>query len=254
MVAATTLKIHGHSEATVGERFLKYQLLMDPEQNRANALAALDNMDNEIKRDAHLGNFVANFIKQNIDKKRPPLTRRQKRKLVSLGHLTALMRAKVDRVGYGDEAMQYRAEAESPTRLSLQLAKLVRNVAIVMQRDKVDRDCMKLAERVALDTSIGFNIDIVEAMMDHGTQLTRHDIEDLCHLNYSNVNRSMIDLESLGLVTRTKGKPKKGRGATPDLYAPTPELQGTWEACNLSQKTRDKFYRHRRNGHVASEA
>ena len=82
----------------------------------------------------------------------------------------------------------------------------------------------------------------------------KSDIEDLCHLNYSNVNRSMIDLESLGLVTRTKGKPKKGRGATPDLYAPTPELQGTWEACNLSQKTRDKFYRHRRNGHVASEA
>jgi len=202
MVAGVTVSIHGHHHASMGERMLKFQLSRTLGEKETIIKRAIDNVGMEENLEEKLAQSISSFLRRKVNigdlnDKIPP-DHWMKGRIVAISQLIAHIRTEVERDGRGDQVM-YRPEHEIGTRLAKQLWKLG------LCLTEVEPDINKVwatVERVAFDTAIGWNLDIIQAMMNHGNgQMSRGELVKASNLPRSNVNRRLEDMLLTGTLS-----------------------------------------------------
>ncbi len=229
MLAGVTHAIHGHRKASLGERFLKFEIKMPPSKEAETvALAALDSIGHEREREEALALAVRRYLARQVDvTELPTFSPRMRDRLSALVRLIAFMRAEVDRDWRTNE-ISYRPAVEAGTRLIKQLGKFGMLLGHINgDGDKISDETYARVERVAMDTAHGFHLDVLEAMMSLGGLATKKEIGEEANLPSSTLARRIDDLTMLGAVVR-EGKQRTHDGRPSVLFKVANEIAELW--------------------------
>lgn len=246
MLAGVTNAIHGHRGASLGERFLKFQLTKLIGDDADSVIAsAIKSVGIEKQREEALQLVVNRFLARRMDMATiPEMGDKYATRLTALVQLVAILRAQVDRDRYRDDVL-YRPMPESGTRLAKQLAKMAICVAFVLGKSEVDDMTYAIIEKIAYDTAYGFSLDIVDAMMSMGGEGTRQEIADKADLNMSTACRKIEDLCTLKAIKAWGKKITDVGGRSSMVYVVAEDVKQLWlrakdEPCQTLRQTKPK--------------
>jgi len=201
-----------------------------------------DNDDNEVREDSSEGLFLQQVtygflkhLKESLPQLRPPILPKEvEGTLGALATFLAYMRARVRRDGYD---LAYRPRAELPTRIASQLVKLAVCIAIVLGKETIDDEVLRIVRDRVLDTSVGFQLDVAKALIDKEEGLSVRQICVAVNLPETNVRRLLNDLQEFNIVERYQKSNKSGqRGRDMHLWVLTEGLSEIYKAAFLDQK------------------
>lgn len=233
-VAAVTDIIHGDNRATLGERFLKTELLGDDFDPNKQIRAAIEGTTHKQERMKFLQGVMLSFLDKKVDPTNLPLVPQwAKDRLVGLSQVVGHLRGQVDRE---QGILKYRPRAEVGARIASQLIRLGLSISYVFTKPEVDERTYFLMEKVALDTAIGFNLEIVTllAKLEAGISTIR-DISDKLQLSKSTIERHLNNMQELRIVTsrrRVNGK----RGHPLYDWQLHPLFQDNWDLAGLYRR------------------
>lgn len=205
ILAGVTPAIHSHSRSTLGERFLKLTFIRPGSHDPStHILAALTGATTFFTKEVRLRSVAYEFLDTAVEGP-PEVPAKYIHRLAHLAQVIAELRAGVERSHSGD--LCYRPQAEVGTRLAKQLQKLMQGLALVFGSKKADERCYQIAERVAFDSAVGWNLEITAAMINaYPKPLTALSLVELCRINKSNLNRRLGNMLELGLLNTVKLK------------------------------------------------
>lgn len=245
LLMGVTPIIHGDSTATLGERFLKFEMVKGVGFNAEEQIwAAINNISREGRMEEELTMAVNRFLlrRVNVDHV-PEVPIWAKRRVVALAQLVGMLRARVDREQWGEREIKYRPAHEVGTRLAKQLVKFASMVAAVADEASLSPENFALVERVAFDSAIGFHLDMVMALMKFGSGATQEEIAESSRLPRTNIQRKLEDLFLLGIVRKEKGRGPgpiiqgtARRGAPPTKYFMCDRIAELWRAAVASNE------------------
>ena len=216
--AGVTQVINGENRSSLGERFLKINLLDKGFNQHAHIARALSNVGNKKVDKKFLQASINGFI-EHLDKKYPvdkPETYPkfpqewcgEDGRMVALSMLTATLRTTIAR-GYGRD-IGYRTDAEFGSRLAVQLKKLGIAASMIYQLDKADERVYDLLKKVALDTCTGWNQDIMKILArNQESGYTSSEISEIINLHPNQVKKILEDALQLNIVVVKKVKTEK---------------------------------------------
>lgn len=228
IVAGVTVQIHGHHQANMGERMIKFQMSRSAKESEVLISRAMANLGKEQKLEKELSNVTNLFLNRSLDSEilleRIPDWAIDR--ILALSQLVVLLRSDVARNLRGDQVM-FRPQPEVGSRLAKQLKKL----AVLLTETSDDgktfgQDEWKIVERVAFDTAIGWNLDVVQAMMTNPKGvMSKSELVTASDLPPSNVARRLEDLLILGII-----KPEKsGDKFNTTNYRVVSDIQKLWK-------------------------
>lgn len=246
MLAGVTNAIHGSNKASLGERFLKFQ--MSPKQNGASdiVMSAIANVGKERQIEESMQAVVKRFMKRRMTD-RPDMPNHFIDRLVALVQLIAILRAQVERDWRGDK-LAYRPVPEAGTRLAKQLTKMAIMLAFVDGYDVVREEHYLIVEKMAFDTAYGFHFDIISTMMEMGGQATRADLVKIAEIPHSTLALKLEDLLILKAVIKMDAERKpRGGGRPAVIYKVADRVATLWREARGERpwKTRRKSKRRR---------
>ncbi len=235
ILAGVTNKIHGRSDATVGERFLKFQLRsLSFKRTQELLQSVIYRPLGDDEKHAALQNAAFQFLDRDVGSIDPEDTI-PKPFGIRMGFLAELIAMLRHTVEYdreqGERILKYEPVHEVGTRIAGQLSRFACALCIVDGKRRLDSDSYGLVERVAFNTGIGFNLDIVEALMELGG----HDVERLeltaqLRMPSSTLTRRLEDLEQLGIVLPSKSNVHKP-GRPPSHFRVSRRVQQLWHGA-----------------------
>lgn len=204
LIIGMTPAVHGDSQATMGERFLKFEMRELPDKVEGKIRAAVGNIAQENELELELSEACRRFLLKEVDpKKLPAVPEPIIDKVVALAQIVSILRASVERDQYGDREVKYRPGFETGTRLAKQMTKLAQMLTYVYGVPKIDAEIYKIVQKVALDTSVGYHVDIVRALLrPPRLPLGNADLVRICRIPSTTLMRRLNDLEHLGVVGR----------------------------------------------------
>lgn len=250
MLAGVTDRIHGDERASLGERFLKYQMIEGEDYNPQKHIeTALRSMAGQKEMDELVREVVAGFtLKHDLTTsglKLPVVPSWCEKRIIALSQIVAHLRADVQRVGRDELA--YRPTPEVGTRLAKQLKKLAQCIAVVLDLKAVDKRIHALIEQVAFDTARGWSLDVLHAVMKYHPKPTYAEVIELqARIPKSTCARRLENLIAIGALIRTKaGKvdPKTAlptRGQPAYGYAASPTLTRLWKDASIGSASKGK--------------
>ena len=215
MLAGVTPAIHGEKNASLGERFLKFEMF--PSRGKggnlsshdAEILRAISNVHKEVEMQHALEDVVGRFLAREVPEELPIIPKWMVKRIVGLAKLTGLLRANVDRDGRNDHLWRYRPRSEVATRLGKQLAKLTSLLMFALEKD-CDEKIYRLIRRVAFSTTIGLNLETFEVLMRVGGQASLNDLIIETQLPRTTLRRTLEDLQAVGAIIKLRSE--FGRG------------------------------------------
>lgn len=237
MLAGVTHIIHGDNRATLGERFLKFEILDTNYDPELQIRAAITNVIELIDTEEYLQASVEAFLEKPVDlEKLPTVPDWVTDRVVALVQIASYLRACVHRVA-GD--LSARPEAEIGTRLGKQLIKLGRCLAFTLDKEEIDEECYRIMEKVTFDTVIGWSLEIVEHLQDNEDGCRIRDIATHLQVSYSFVQKKMNDLQELRVVV-AKPIPHEGKGRPELAWHLTDKFRELWNNAQVKRKRSGK--------------
>ncbi len=242
LLAGVTDEIHGYSESAVGERFVKYELAgMSSRKHQELLYEVFCSTSKQKAGEERMQDAAARFLDRNIpdcdpqDMVAPPYIRR----MTALAELVASLRQQVSWArdfGY-DKVLRYRPKPELGTRLTRVFCKLAMSLCHVDGVREFGREQYRVVERVAFDTGIGFNLDIIEGMMAmaDGRNVNRTDLAEAVRIPRSTLNRRLEDLLLLDVVQASAKQPVRNEitvGRPPEVFDVHPHLRELWHKAS----------------------
>lgn len=207
LIMCTTNITHGFSDASLGERFLKFCFRAPSDQAIEDRMtAACRVVATEDRMESELNEVCRRFLARPKPSSAPAVPAWVADELVPLCRLISFLRASVERKNdyHEDAELSYRPEAEYGTRLVKQCLKLAMAQALVDGRMEITRADMDRVRRVALDTAAQFHWDIVRALVDLGGVGFARDIETASRLPEATCRRRLADLILLGIINKVR--------------------------------------------------
>jgi len=207
MVAGVTVQIHGHHRASMGERMLKFQLSRTREEQESIIEKAMENLGQEIDMEEELAEATEAFLNRdvNVDEimTRIPKGHWARRRILALSQLIARLRMEVERDFRGDQVM-YRPQDEVGSRLAKQLLKLAMFLTETIDggNKEFGKEEWRIVERVAFDTAIGWNLDVIQVIARNGGRVSKRELVEGSRLPPTNVTRRIEDLLILRSITK----------------------------------------------------
>jgi|688.fasta_scaffold50389_4 hypothetical protein len=210
IIAGVTHAIHGENRTSLGERFLKINLLDNKFNEIEHIRKAINNVGLKPEQKGKLSSSVLGYIQYMKSKNTiPSFPVELENKLICLSQLVAVMRTNVQR-GFGGY-MSYRPEPEIGSRIATQLKKLAISLGIVFGKDEVDDDCYRIVKKVALDSCVSWQMEVVEAITKIGEGCTVEQISQQMQVHPNQVRKVVEDSMQIGVVELRKAE-IKGRG------------------------------------------
>lgn len=155
-------------------------------------------------------------------------------KVNSIARFVAKVRAKVTR-DFRTRSITYRTRSEIGIRLAALLMKLSLSLAVVLDRDTLDKEILDIIRKVAKDTARGLNFEIVQAIADcigdGGLGLDRGQLAKKLDLPESDVVRRIDDMRIVGLLQRVETPNTSGaRGRHRHVWKINTEYMGLWKS------------------------
>ena len=209
MIAGVTVQIHGHGQASMGERALKFQLSRSRKEQETIIQRAMDNIGLEEELESGLSDVTEDFLNREIDvdELRSRIPKWARDRIIALSQLVAALRMEVERDFRGDQ-VKYRPQVEVGTRLAKQLLK----TGMVLTETCMGKPTFgvtewNVIERIAFNTAIGWNLDVVQSMMENGgLPLNKNQLAKASNLPPSNVTRRLEDLSIAGMLNTSFDK------------------------------------------------
>jgi len=196
MIAGVTDIVHAHSAASIGERFLRIDWLGKHYDARAFARRAMLNFGQSNQHKTLFTEWTLGFQKylreQTIDLH---VDEAYIEPLLDLAAFIAIIRTKVESDRH--EGIKYKPRAELPARLAKQLAKLFVAAKVVTGSPE---EAFLVARKVALDTSYGFPMEIVQFLIEHPSA-TRDEISAGTGIHAQRAYRVLTDLVTTKVIT-----------------------------------------------------
>ena len=246
LVAGVTPMIHGHSKAHMGERMLKFQLNYKSKSEQRDLMRqAMANVGRERLADDELGDQTSQFLDReiNVDKLIGNVPEWVINRILPISMLVAKLRSEVSRDFRGDQVI-YRPTEEIATRLSKQFLKMTLLLPLTGNGSSVTKTDFKLIEKLAFDTSIGWNLDVVAAIAElesAGKVVTRKTLVQTAKLPPANVKRRIEDMELSKVIVKEERKTSKVTD-TRFTYKLTEEVRELWNQARISTKSH-QFHR-----------
>lgn len=239
MLTGVTPSLYAESEASMGERFLIYHMLKGNDYDADEVI--FHALENTGARDAETKRLLAETARKYLDlgvtedeinAATKSINAPFKRKLVALAQLAASLRGQVKRDAHEDKLL-YRPQAEIGTRLAKQLYKLGLALAFLEDDGQVNERVYRILVRVALDTCVGFNLDIVQALAVKGG-LTVQELAEITNIPISTIRLRLDDMEMLDVIHREKEHIPNKVGPPMLRYSFSERVRRFWEKADLS--------------------
>lgn len=214
VLAAVTPRIYDLSQQhhSLGERFLKVTIgdNLIHQSERDVIRRAIDNVERDTTMKAELQDVVASFLETQTEgaggATLPHIPDRLIDRVVDLGRFGARLRGTVAHDQYRPDIITSRPSAEVGTRLSVQLAKLAKSLALVHGRSVVNDTDMRLLRRTVLDTISQRTEDVVRTLHLRcptiDDVISAQDVALATRYPVATVTRMLSDLDVLGVVNR----------------------------------------------------
>lgn len=214
ILAGVTPAIDAYSSmhSGLGERFLKFRMGGGSTvvEEKARILKALNNTGNEDSMREELQEASERFL-ATVPDSIPGIAEGLDGRIAELGMITARLRGVVNRDKYAGGLMSNKAGYEVGTRVSKQLTKLGKGLAIYYGKPEIDEDILAIITRVALDSipdkmeevvrSLSRNLQSKDWAREAG--VPTKSVSDSCRrISRATVFRCLQDLEMLGLIKR----------------------------------------------------
>lgn len=237
LLAGVTDEIHAYSEATVGERFMKFQLISPSKKQHSDLLMnVLYSSHRQDEAETRMADAAKAFLDRDIPDCDPMdiIPQEFGRRIAGLAELIDLLRHKVSwdkDYGY-EKVLRFRPRPALGTRLVRQLGKLAMALSVVDETKIYGHHQHSVVERVAFDTGIGFNLDIIEAMMamNGGNRIARNDLAEAARIPRTTLARRIEDMHLLDLIKPSPVQPvnSQGIGRTPEYYDVDQHIKNLW--------------------------
>jgi hypothetical protein len=209
----------------LGERFLDCDILGDSSTSEyldsamSSAFAAVGgSLAGSEARGAHSTilkqvtyGYILHLSQRIIDKQVtiPTASEAVQKRLKAMAMLLSYTRARVER---DQGEMSYRPRPELATRLIKQFAKLAVCLALVLDKPTIDGEVMTVVAKILLDTSHGYEYEIIEHMYNHPLGQSAMQLEGVLGLSASTIRRICDDLQELGITERRDETNRSGVG------------------------------------------
>ena len=200
IVAGVTQEIHAENRTSLGERFLKVNLIDDQFVEDEHILTALQNLGQKNEHKEILQGTVNGFMHHLKERDIPPFPEKMHKKLIALSKIVAMVRTSVSRSG---SDINYRPESEIGTRIATQLVKLGCAIAMVYGKPEVDDDCYRLMQKVAFDTCVGWQLEIVQFLEKLGDATTAT-LAMKMNVHPNSIRKIIADSLEIGIVEITR--------------------------------------------------
>ena len=238
IVAGVTHAIHGENQSSLGERFLKINLLDEEFVEVDHIRRALNNIKANKSFKAKLQGSIIGFL-NHIDsiEKIPEIPNDSPlfEKLINLSQLVALIRTKVERVHGRD--MTYRPEPEIGTRIATQLSKVGAALAMVYGDTVVTDRCYRVMQRMALDSCVGYQLEVLNVLDRSNAGMSATTIATAINLSVNQVRKITDDMMQLNLIESRRVSNNSGRrGNKIKGFFITKSVRALMKAADLSFK------------------
>lgn len=224
--------VNGMSEATLGDRFVKFQIRALGDSNLEDRVgSAIDVVSGiEVEKDIQIecNDVVRRFLARRVGTF-PVVPSWAKDRLVPLSMLVAALRSGVDKDRFTGELL-YEPEIEYGTRIAKQLTKLLRACAVVSGENNISRKTYRFVERVAYDTSIRYHFDIVSCIMMLGGRVDKGEIIEVLGIPSTTLYRHLEDMLALKILRRARDI-VSGTGRPGYVWSVTKRIKSLWKRC-----------------------
>lgn len=237
MLAGVTKEIQSHSQASLGERFLKFNFdikEVDSDKQQEMALKQAIYGD-EAREDLQIQ--VADYLNKewdfSIKRIEGIIPAWFYGRVKPLGRLIAYLRTPVVRYegGMKRDTPIYAPQPEAGNRIAIQLQKLAISMAILEDKETIDEGIYFLLKRIAIDTITNYSTDIVSCLIGNNKCFTRTDIANNIALSESSIYYYIEDLLILGIIERGPNF-KNSTGKNVFSYKASDLIQDLWKrAC-----------------------
>lgn len=234
IIAGVTHNIRRFSNASVGERFLRYIMAVDKVDWEKQQEKALNTDLFCSVEQVRLLAYVKKFLTQEFDfsdeRVKQVLIKEYETKLSYLAKLTARLRTTVDRhefgLKYGEVAFEPIPEAGN--RIYIQITKLAIALAILEEKPTIDEEIFQLIKKLAFDTVYSFQIKILDYMNKKGTQITKKELAEQLGISLQAIGGHIEDLLVLGWVKKALII-KMGNNKETQTYKISEDMKELWE-------------------------
>lgn len=101
------------------------------------------------------------------------------------------------------------------------------------EKRQIDNSIYRMLERVAFDTSIGFHIDLLAALMKLGGSAGQARIVELTKIPSTTLNRHLDDMRALGVLRKSAGEVNAGHGVN-TLWMVEDHVKKYWNDAQVS--------------------
>jgi hypothetical protein len=232
-LAGVTQEIKMFNTASLGERFIRYQISGGGIDIEAIQDKALDLQITGEEPTEKLTNLVTDFLNNTYDTEPQSIIGRVPRwfrdRIKPLSNLVASLRATVPRFDIGHKRGQiaYEPVAETGNRVAVQLEKLAISLAIIEDKPQIDEEIYTIIKKIAVDTVDSFTTNIIRKLVEHNQPVTKRDMIKVTGLR--NLYPHLEDLEILGLVEQDVSH----NGQLVNKYSIAKKIKDYWKRAAL---------------------
>jgi hypothetical protein len=237
VLAGVTDVIHGNERASLGERFLKYQMIENDGSYdaRKHIMAAMGAMKEQVANDEHVRAAMASFTDRTLTADEFFLpSEKALHQISALSEVIAYLRGQVPRVG---SEITYFGSPEIGSRVAKQLLKIGYCLSLIRgEKGKITTPVFTILQQLALDTCRSLNFKIMEvlianAMLKRNT--TRPELVVETRLPETTLRRRLEDMVMIGSVIPHSPDPNGHIGRPSIQYSPSPRFLDLWRESKL---------------------
>lgn len=230
-VAGVTNVIHGRNRASLGERFLKYQMFENHEDSTDIIKASISNILSSTVPETDLKKSATAFIEYKWNNFYiPEVPKWVQQRITALAQIVGSIRAHIERTSSKD--LVYRPVAEVGSRLAKQLIKLNQMVAFTLGKHEVDEEVYNLSKRVSLDTSYGWNRDAILEIAQSPGGITKSLLAERAKMSLPRAELCLEDLCELHNIQWTR-QTFGAQGAPPKVYTLSDKMRILFEEADI---------------------
>jgi len=241
IVAGVTAKVNSINKSSVGERFMKFKFRDNNLNSNAKVRAALSSMNRDKEKERRLAEVVRGFLDYNVprllDRGMPDPDDAMTDRLMNAANLAEFMRTSVDANFQGE--VNFNPEVAIGTRLARQLYKLWWGLSHVDGGREVAESQWPIVRRVAMDTATGYPFQVVQAFAElefPRSGFSFEEISALANIPKSTCRRVVENMETVGLLQRTKEGEQDRRGPRRYLFSPIKHVQNLWNQVHEEER------------------
>lgn len=214
ILAGVTAAIDSYASvsASLGERFLRFKLdswSRGHDNEVIRIQKAMENIDHENRIKEELCDIAKRYLEKSLPERSPEISPKNIQKIVDMAKFVAQLRGVVLKNAYTLELSAMPIQ-EIGTRLAKELSKLGKGIAVHLNKDFVDDECIRILKKVAVDTCPAIPMSIFKfiysSVVVSGHSISQSEIVEKTKFSQATISRWMSDLILLGAVIKTQGE------------------------------------------------